>query len=65
MVKYIKSNNKKYIKSNNNNIIRNILIFFTYYSSIFIIFNYINFNLFISFIILLFYISLFLLNFDF
>jgi len=65
MVKYIKSNNKKYIKSNNNNIIRNILIFLTYYSSIFIIFNYINFNLFISFIILLFYISLFLLNFDF
>jgi ELP3 family radical SAM enzyme/protein acetyltransferase len=59
MVKYIKSNNKKYIKSNNNNIIRNILISLFYYFSIFIIFNYIDFNLFISFIILLFYISLF------
>lgn len=46
----------KYIKSNNNNIIRNILIFLTYYSSIFIIFYYIDFNL---FIILIFYISLF------
>ena len=49
----------KYIKSNNSHIIRNILISLFYYFSIFIIFNYIDFNLFISLIILLFYISLF------
>ena len=49
----------KYIKSNNSHIIRNILISLFYYFSIFIIFNYIDFNLFISFICLLFYITLF------
>ena len=49
----------KYIKSNNSHIIRNILISLFYYFSIFIIFNYIDFNLFILLIILLFYITLF------